>query len=93
MTTPRWTTRPQLLTLGFRLLLAVAVAALIPSASAGAGDPSSGPLVFAGAGSNLPSVLLLAEVFARVHPEIKIDVPESIGSIGDENIAGPRSSS
>lgn len=37
-------------------------------------------LVFAGSGTNLPLVRVLAQAFQRSHPGITIDVPASIGS-------------
>lgn len=40
------------------------------------------PLVFAGSGTNLPLVRVLAKAFQRTHPGIEIEVPESIGSTG-----------
>lgn len=37
-------------------------------------------LVFAGSGGNLPIIRLMVKKFKQTHPEIKVDVPESIGS-------------
>ncbi len=45
-------------------------------------DSDSSPLIFAGSGSNLPIIRLLVKEFRQSHPEIKIDVPASIGSGG-----------
>ncbi|KAF0219877.1 MAG: phosphate transport system substrate-binding [Geobacteraceae bacterium] len=42
--------------------------------------PAATPLVFAGSGTNLPIVRILAEEFQKRHPEIHIEVPASIGS-------------
>lgn len=44
--------------------------------------PSSpaGHLVIAGSGTNLSITRLLAKAFMQVHPEISIEIPESIGS-------------
>lgn len=78
----RWTITRKLLTLGVGLLLVVAVTTLVRSVRASAGETPFGPLVFAGSGTNLPITRLLAEAFGRAHPEIKIDVPTSIGSTG-----------
>lgn len=47
-----------------------------------AGQAPKTPLVFAGSGTNLPIVRVLAKAFQRSHPGIEIDVPESIGSTG-----------
>jgi len=52
------------------------------SGSASAGEAPSAPLVFAGSGSNLAITRVLAEAFGRVHPEIRIEVPASLGSTG-----------
>lgn len=52
------------------------------SVSAVAGESPSRPLVFAGSGSNLPIARILTEAFRRIRPEIKIEVPASIGSTG-----------
>lgn len=60
------------------LLLALAVpASPVPTAAA---EPSS--LIFAGGGSGVPIVRLLAEAFARARPDVRIDVPASIGTSG-----------
>ncbi len=47
-----------------------------------AGQEQGPPLIFAGSGTNLPIVRVLAQAFQRTHPEIAIDVPASIGSSG-----------
>jgi phosphate transport system substrate-binding protein len=39
-------------------------------------------LLFAGSGSNLPILRVLAREYARVRPDVRIDVPGSIGSTG-----------
>jgi phosphate transport system substrate-binding protein len=52
------------------------------AASAVAGPAQGPPLIFAGSGTNLPIVRVLAQAFQRTHPEIAIDVPASIGSSG-----------
>ncbi len=64
----------------FRVLAAGLLSGL--AASGLAAESSFGPLVFAGSGSNLPPVRLLAEAFGRIRSEIKIEVPASIGSHG-----------
>ena len=72
----------------FRRLCAVAKVALLllavgaVSDRAWAGDPASSPLVVAGSGTNLDITRRLAEEFRRAHPDIRIDVPPSIGSGG-----------
>jgi phosphate transport system substrate-binding protein len=38
------------------------------------------PLIFAGSGANLAITQLLVEAYRRLHPEVTIDVPKSIGS-------------
>jgi phosphate transport system substrate-binding protein len=55
---------------------------LAPGATTPADAPPSVPLVFAGSGSNLAIIRLQAKEFGRAHPEIKIEVPASIGSTG-----------
>lgn len=57
---------------------------LMPLAAEGEAAPASPPaqLVFAGSGTNLPLVRVLAEAFSKRHPEIRIEVPASIGSSG-----------
>jgi phosphate transport system substrate-binding protein len=46
------------------------------------GQASSAPLIFAGSGTNLPITRRLVDAFMRKHPEVKIEVPPSIGSTG-----------
>jgi len=43
---------------------------------------ASASLVFAGSGSNLSITRLLAKAFMQQHPEIRVEVPASIGSSG-----------
>lgn len=62
------------------LLLAVIFCLL--SFHALAAELSSNPLIFAGSGTNLPITRVLTQAFGRSRPEIKIDVPASIGSTG-----------
>lgn len=45
-----------------------------------AGPAPEKKLIFAGSGANLPIARVLAKAFQRIHPEITIDVPASIGS-------------
>jgi phosphate transport system substrate-binding protein len=71
--------RASFLILGFLIVMGSPAP---PSGSASAGEAPSGPLVFAGSGSNLPITRLLADAFRRVRPDIKIEVPASIGSTG-----------
>lgn len=70
------------LALGLGKALSVVGTLFVLFALAWAGESRSGPLIFAGSGPNLPIIRLLAEAFARVHPEIKISVPATIGSGG-----------
>lgn len=56
------------------------LAFLILAGPAMAGPASGTPLVFAGSGTNLPVIRILAGAFQRSHPGITIDVPASIGS-------------
>jgi phosphate transport system substrate-binding protein len=58
--------------------LAMIVGAMLGSATAA--ETRSSPLVFAGSGSNLAITRLLAEAFRRIHPDITIEIPASIGS-------------
>jgi phosphate transport system substrate-binding protein len=43
-------------------------------------EAPTGPLIFAGSGTNLAITRLQAEAHKRVRPEITIEVPKSIGS-------------
>jgi phosphate transport system substrate-binding protein len=61
-----------------RALLA-ALVAFLPSGVAAA--PST-PVVLAGADPCLPAVRVLARAFGQTRPEVKIEVPEAIGSRG-----------
>jgi phosphate transport system substrate-binding protein len=61
-------------------ILAPALAFLILSGPAMAGQTPGTTLVFAGSGTNLPIIRVLAKAFQRTHPGISIDVPASIGS-------------
>ncbi|HSB79085.1 MAG TPA: substrate-binding domain-containing protein [Candidatus Methylomirabilis sp.] len=58
-----------------------ALLGVLPGYSMAAQTPS-GPLIFAGSGSNVPITRLLAEAFRLVHPEITIEIPASLGSGG-----------
>ncbi|MDZ4183765.1 MAG: substrate-binding domain-containing protein [Desulfuromonadales bacterium] len=53
---------------------------LLLTSPATAAPPPQTHLIFAGSGTNLPIVRVLAEAFARSHPGISIEVPASIGS-------------
>ena len=61
----------------FTLPYALTVCALASDACA-----SSGSLVFAGSGSNLPITRKLVRAYNRSHGGIRIDIPASIGSTG-----------
>lgn len=78
----RWSITRRILIPCVGLPLLVAVTVLVLWVRALAGEAPSGSLVFAGSGSNLAVTRLLAEAFGRSRPEIKIDVPASIGSTG-----------
>jgi len=65
-----------LLVRGAVLVIALAVTtAPVPAAE-------QSPLVFAGGGSGVPIVRLLAEAFVRTRPDVRIEVPASIGTGG-----------
>lgn len=68
----------------FFLACGLLTCTLMPLAAEGEAAPASPPaqMVFAGSGSNLPLVRVLAEAFSKRHPEIRIEVPASIGSSG-----------
>ncbi len=74
-----WSLGTRLRWLAGTLSLVAVLASGVPGAHAGAGEP---PLTFAGSGSNLGSMRLLVDAFRRLHPEITLDVPPSIGSSG-----------
>ena len=61
--------------------IALAALALLALAWPAMAAPASGTtLLFAGSGTNLPIIRVLAQVFQRSHPGITIDIPASIGS-------------
>lgn len=62
-----------------RILVPV-LAFIVLAGPAMAGPAPGTPLVFAGSGTNLPIVRVLAQAFRRSHPGITIDVPASIGT-------------
>jgi phosphate transport system substrate-binding protein len=53
---------------------------LVLTFPANAGQTQGSVLVFAGSGTNLPIVRVLAKEFKKRHPGVRIDVPASIGS-------------
>lgn len=63
-------------------LLALAILVAAPVETAAAGDSTSAALVFAGSGTNLEVTRLLAKAFERLRPDIRIEVPSSLGSTG-----------
>lgn len=67
------------ITHAFRFLV-ISLALLIQAWPAMAGQSPGTTLVFAGSGTNLPIVRVLAKAFQRSHPGITIDVSTSIGS-------------
>jgi phosphate transport system substrate-binding protein len=76
----RWSsmTKAVVSTLAMVAGLAMMVGAM--RCDAAATETRSGPLVFAGSGSNLAITRLLAEAFRRIRPEVTIEIPASIGS-------------
>ncbi len=64
------------------LLRAAALIVLLSLAHPPATAATESPLVFAGSGPALPLTRLLALAFMRIHPEVRIVVPPSIGSAG-----------
>jgi len=67
---------------GCMLIFALAAGTLVPVSRAWAGQAAAGPLVFAGSGTNITAPRILAQAFARKHPEIRIEIPGSIDSTG-----------
>ena len=65
---------------GDRISALAVLALLILVWPAMAGQTPGTTLVFAGSGTNLPIVRVLAKAFQRSHPGITIEVPASIGS-------------
>ncbi len=63
-------------------LLLMGMTLVVPPARASAAEAPASPLVFAGSGGNLALTRALVEAYAKVRPEVKIDVPASIGSTG-----------
>ncbi len=63
-------------------LLLMGMTLVVPPARDSAAEAPANPLVFAGSGGNLALTRVLVEAYAKVRPEIKIDVPASIGSSG-----------
>jgi len=64
------------------VLLVVAIMGLVFYGRAGAGESPVSPMIFAGSGSNLPIMRILARAFEQQYPNIKLEVPVSIGSNG-----------
>jgi phosphate transport system substrate-binding protein len=73
---------PGLRRLGLWGVLALAICVATPSGYAVAGDSPAAPLIFAGSGTNLEITRLLAKAFERVRPDIRIEIPGSLGSAG-----------
>jgi phosphate transport system substrate-binding protein len=65
---------------GGRTATLALLALLVLACPARAGQTPASTLVFAGSGTNLPVVRVLARAFQRSHPGIEIEVPASIGS-------------
>jgi phosphate transport system substrate-binding protein len=66
----------------FRVWLVATMTTVSLPVAPASGQSPSGALIFAGAGANLSITRRLAEAFTRVHPEIAVRVPESLGSTG-----------
>lgn len=68
--------------IGTAVLCAILLPFLLLGAGTGFAAPSSGNnhLLIAGSGTNISITRLLAREFMRIHPEIVIEIPESIGS-------------
>jgi phosphate transport system substrate-binding protein len=66
----------------YRRLLAWLLATMVMAAGHAAAATSSSRLIFAGSGTNLPIVRVLAQAFRKSHPGVTIEVPTSIGSAG-----------
>jgi phosphate transport system substrate-binding protein len=66
-----------------RVLAARALAgAFAPAPGVFGADAGSAALVFAGSGSNLAAARVLVEAFGRLRPDVRIEIPKSIGSTG-----------
>ena len=65
----------------WRLWLSAVAAILLIVTPAHAGQ-SPGSLVFAGSGSSLPIMRLLAEAFTKGRPDVRIEIPASLDSTG-----------
>lgn len=63
----------------FILFISFLTEILLPTVGWGKDVPQTS-LIFAGSGTNLPIVRVLAEAFEKKHPNIAIEVPASIGS-------------
>jgi phosphate transport system substrate-binding protein len=63
-------------------VVAVLAGLVTPGIPAPATGGPSGPITFAGSGTSLGVVRALAEAFTRQRPDVRIDVPASIGSTG-----------
>jgi phosphate transport system substrate-binding protein len=65
----------------WRVWLSAVVAIVLIGTPAHAGQVP-GSLVFAGSGSNLPIMRLLAAAFTKRRPDVRIEIPASLGSAG-----------
>lgn len=65
----------------WRLWLSVVVAIVLIGTPAHAGQ-APGSLVFAGSGSSLPIMRLLAAAFTKRRPDVRIEIPASLDSTG-----------
>lgn len=70
------------------MLLALTLITVSLSGPSRAGEHRSGPLVFAGCGSNLPIVRVLAQAFRETHPEVRIEVMSVGSTSGIWTVAG-----
>jgi phosphate transport system substrate-binding protein len=66
----------------YRRFLAWLLAIMVMAAGHASAATPSTRLIFAGSGTNLPIVRVLAQAFQKRHPGVVIEVPASIGSTG-----------
>ena len=63
-------------------VLFVALPLAVFATRADTAEAPTEPLVIAGSGGNLALIKVLVEAYGKVRPEVKIDIPASIGSTG-----------
>lgn len=64
----------------FSLIVLLASVIVLVASLSGYAEDKKTRLLFAGSGSNLPIVRVLAKEFQKSHPDVSIEVPPSIGS-------------